>query len=393
MPVWRPAFASVARNLSSEESKMAPPEPPQRIYTTDSLPKGLREAAETPSVVIAFPRAAPPQRGVPDRYWPLIEQSLREYYAAEEASGQRRIVTLDSAYSPLQIAQDYLNEGWAPIPNPYRAKHPKIREWQNLIVTRDNLSQHFNNQPQNIGILLGRASGGLRDIDLDSPEAIALGKLFLPPTGAVFGRQSARCSHWLYNVDDVPDNIKTGVIAFNDPDKERILELRLGPGVQTIFPGSAHKDTGEAITWDRRGKLQDIPFVVLHKACAKIAAGALLIRYWPAKGARNEAALVLGGFLARCGWNEHEISEFVRAVAEMANDKEAQDRVRAAETAVDKLANGEPVAGLPRLKELFDDRVARQIAEWLGYNGQPDARLGTNAETPAPLAERKRSHR
>jgi hypothetical protein len=37
-------------------------------------------------------------------------------------------------------------------------------------------------------VILGLASCGLADIDLDSPEAIELADLYLPVTGAVFGR-------------------------------------------------------------------------------------------------------------------------------------------------------------------------------------------------------------
>ena len=39
-----------------------------------------------------------------------------------------------------------------------------------------------------LGILLGAPSGGLVDVDIDAPEALALRDRFLPPTRSRFGR-------------------------------------------------------------------------------------------------------------------------------------------------------------------------------------------------------------
>ena len=77
-----------------------------------------------------------------------------------------------------------------PLPVPYRSKNHGFTGWQNFTVTEATLLQHFNGQPQNIGVLLGRASGDLADIDLDCTEAVALSPRFLPATGAIFGRRT-----------------------------------------------------------------------------------------------------------------------------------------------------------------------------------------------------------
>src|SRR5215210_7267788 len=98
----------------------------------------------------------------------------------------------------LDLARSYLGRGWMPLPVPYREKNPGFTGWQRFHVTEADLSQYFNGQPQNIGVLLGKASGDLADVDLDCAQAVALAQHFLPATGATFGRHSRPRSHWLY---------------------------------------------------------------------------------------------------------------------------------------------------------------------------------------------------
>jgi len=69
------------------------------------------------------------------------------------------------------------------VPIPAGEKGPKIREWQNRAFTPDDFAAD-----NNVGVKLGRLSGSLVDIDLDCPEALDLADLYLPQTGAVFGR-------------------------------------------------------------------------------------------------------------------------------------------------------------------------------------------------------------
>jgi len=95
-------------------------------------------------------------------------------------------------------ALKYIREGYAPIPILFKKKNPKIKEWTKLRLNQENYSSYFNGKKQNIGIILGEASGGLIDIDLDCTEAIKLASHFLPETPAIFGRESKPCSHWIY---------------------------------------------------------------------------------------------------------------------------------------------------------------------------------------------------
>ena len=102
--------------------------------------------------------------------------------------------------SPLSdMARSYIDLGWSVVPVPFRTKFPTIKAWQNLEITKIDIPKYFDGRPQNIGVLLGEKSGGLVDIDLDSPEAVKLAPYFLPKTEAIFGRHSKPASHWLYN--------------------------------------------------------------------------------------------------------------------------------------------------------------------------------------------------
>src|SRR5215470_6687486 len=66
--------------------------------------------------------------------------------------------------SALDYALEYIGRNWAPVPIPVGAKAPRIRNWPNLRVTKDNAARYFNGAC-NVGIILGKASGGLVDTD------------------------------------------------------------------------------------------------------------------------------------------------------------------------------------------------------------------------------------
>ena len=107
-----------------------------------------------------------------------------------------------SVPSTLEAALDYIGRKWNPVPIGFRSKKPSGGDnWQDTRIDASNAAQYFNGAPQNIGVQMGPASGGLVDLDLDSPEALALASAIMPPTDSVFGRKSTPGAHRLY----VPD--------------------------------------------------------------------------------------------------------------------------------------------------------------------------------------------
>jgi hypothetical protein len=303
----------------------------------------------------------------------------------------------------LGIALGYIKRGWAPVPVPFKQKGPVIKDWQALRLTRHTAPRYFNGDPLNIGVILGPPSADLCDVDLDCPEAIAAAAL-LPPT-ARFGRSSTPGAHWLYRVK-FPAGTKA-VVPYDDPVKQRsdakaarLVELRIGSGkgAQTVFPGSTHA-CGEPIRWENG--CEKLPPAELESArmtrlIGHVAAGALLIRYWPPQGNRHDLSLALGGCLARAGWKPQELEAFVATVVQAAGDPRPTDRVRCARDAAEAASNGEPAYGFPKLKEILGDAVAARLVEWLGlavgsngaYGNNPVIRLDAELTSAAEAAER-----
>src|SRR6516165_5350257 len=268
-----------------------------------------------------------------------------------------------------EVAREYLRRGWKPIPISARKKYPNNSGWQLNEVTLDNIDSQFMLGHTNIGVQFGPVSNGLCDVDLDCAEARELARFFLPETGAVFGRRSSPAAHWLYQ-SDIWQQVNTAATTFEDPivaadDDEHgvmLVELRTGrvgknkvvKGALSLFPPSRHP-SGERVQWDKDGEPARVDGAELSRCVKSLAAAALLVRHYPSKGKQHKAiGLVLGGWLARAGWDESRIAHFVEAVARTAGDAEWQDRVTAAKGAASKLANGEQeIPGTPRMRAVF----------------------------------------
>jgi hypothetical protein len=182
-----------------------------------------------------------------------------------------------TAPDTLAAARAYVARGWAVVPIAAREKGPRAPGWQTLRFELADLPQRFG-RGGNIGLILGPPSGELVDVDLDCSEALALADIYLPPTGAEFGRTSKRRSHRLY--------IAQGAIkeAFSDPlTGETLIELRAagrdGAAHQTVVPPSIHP-SGEPVEW--HGDIiapAVIGAAALRTASAWLAIGCLVARY------------------------------------------------------------------------------------------------------------------
>ena len=287
------------------------------------------------------------------------------------------------APSALKIAQGYAARGWNPVPIPTQSKAPQGNAWQKRTAA-ENLKK-FNGGAMNIGVMLGPTSHHLVDVDLDSPEAIAIAPYLMPPCKAMFGRASKRCSYMLYYAD-ASCVINKAAEQFKDPGKPddktaMLLELRCGGGgkaSQTVFPRSIHV-SGESIEWESGydGEPSAIDIRELLRGARETAAASLFARYWPSKGARHDdGALVLGGFLARLGMEPRHAELFCQAVAVGAGARESiEGNIRALRDAIKAHADGVNVCGYPKVEEVFGAKTAKRIAELLGYNSSGEAEL------------------
>jgi Bifunctional DNA primase/polymerase, N-terminal/Primase C terminal 2 (PriCT-2) len=214
-----------------------------------------------------------------------------------------------------EAAAAYLGRGWQPVRIPAGRKGPIDPGWQN----RRYAAADFDDT-NNVGVLLGASSGNLVDIDLDSAEAIRLADLYLPETGALFGRPSKPRAHRLYIAHGAAKE------AFADPESgETLLELRAagegGAGHQTVFPPSIAD--GERREWC--GDTIEPALVsakALRTATAWLAIGCVTARYVSEHAAQRpgndlpdlllEADRTLGRAAYRwLGWGDPDAPRFV----------------------------------------------------------------------------------
>jgi Bifunctional DNA primase/polymerase, N-terminal len=197
--------------------------------------------------------------------------------------------------SALDAVLAYIRQGFAVVPIPYRSKGPVLDEWQKLRITAEDAPNYFNGAPQNVGVILGSASG-LTDIDLDCLEAIAAAPYFLPATGT-FGHAFKPTSHWVYKTKlfEIEDR---AAIKLKSAANSGILEIRIGGGdrgAQTVFPPSIHKETGEPIAWENAPDvINAIDGAELLARAYQLAAAAQLAKSYPGVGARHDGAFILG---------------------------------------------------------------------------------------------------
>jgi DNA polymerase I-like protein with 3'-5' exonuclease and polymerase domains len=279
-----------------------------------------------------------------------------------------------------EAAAYYRDRGWTPIPVPHGLKKPVLPEWGKVRADTADLDALFPpGQRLNLGLLLGRPSAGLVDVDCDCPEAVAAAPILLPPTALLSGRTSVPKSHYWFRVGDPPDKAYE---AFDDvvevPGDDhgcRLLELR-STGGQTIVAPSKHPDEGEYYCWNSFGEPAFLGLPELTVAVRSLAAASLIARHWK-RGNRNDAAKALAGGLLRAGWATERVETFLQAVAVAAGDEQLMARLRTVSQTEAKLEKDKKTTGWPSLmKELgqYGEAVVGRVCEWLGCRKQPGAK-------------------
>jgi len=294
-----------------------------------------------------------------------------------------------SASTIPAAAAEYRARGWTPIP--LAGKNPAVngKDWQK----REYDDVDFERPGLNVGVFLGERSAGLVDNDLDCPEACKVAKFFLPGTQAVFGRDQVGPSHLLYVTDK-----RLPLVRLRDPiNKDPLCEFRDGDleaECQTMFPPSVHPDTKETVHWYRDGEPAKVDARGLFERFKRLAAAALLVRYWPEEGSRHEAHDALSGGLTRMGWEEDEIRTFVDSISFATGDDEGRDRQRAAASTVTRTHAGQKTTGWPTLARLLKNdgkKIVATVCDWLGSlaarnetkKSKPDGSSEENAENHA----------
>ena len=261
-------------------------------------------------------------------------------------------------------AAAFLKIGIAVVPIESRKKSPNIKGWQNWPKKKFTINDFSDSG--NIGILCGKPSKWLIDLDLDTPAAIALAPLNLPTTGLTFGRKSAPRSHWLYYSEDCDKAQFTDVKT-----TEILLEIR-STKQQTVVPPSVHP-SGELVDWVTKDKPATVDKDTLYKGAALLAIAVQIALLWPnEKGSRHDLALATGGYLARRfpKIEPKQIGEIVNKCGEIGHDDEHEDRGLAARGSAEKYRANEPVTGAPKLADLLGNDVVKALDRWCGGNNQ-----------------------
>jgi hypothetical protein len=177
-------------------------------------------------------------------------------------------------------AAEYVRRGWRIVPAPAGEKRPILKGWPDR-----NFALADFDDSANVALRVGRKSGGVVDCDLDCEEAIELAPLYLPETGAIFGRKSKPKSHWLYISDGAQFE------TFIDPiAQQTLLELRAdgrdGGAHLTLMPPSIAN--GEQREWCG-DKIEPAVFNgrALRICMGRLAIGCLTMRYVSEYAARR----------------------------------------------------------------------------------------------------------
>ena len=295
--------------------------------------------------------------------------------------------------SERQDAQDAarlaLQRGFRPIPIPPRQKNPGFSGWQNFHVAPEEVERVFRPEG-NLGLLLGAASGNLLDVDLDCLEAIRLAPAFLPVTNLIHGRPGKPRSHYFYRAD-APGAIE----QYRDPvTKSMLVELR-GQRGQTVIPPSVHPE-GERLEWASCGAPARVCLGELRRDVGRLAAAAVLVRYYPERN-RHEFTLAMAGLLLRHRFEEQKVLELLLAVAEAvgADASRSEDLAHIRNNVRDtakRLAAGKLSTGGLRLKEFLDGKVLTKLAAWLELSDAARAgRVSDEANEPSGSSPNERS--
>jgi len=275
----------------------------------------------------------------------------------------KSITKTSSSPAVMQTLAWVRKQGFRPVPLHPRSKAAIFRDYVKPdYQPSDDL---WKNNDYGIGVVTGPHSSGPVDVDLDCAEAVYFAARFFPVTGAVFGRESKRRSHYLYRVE----SSSFEKVAFIDPvNNSTIIELRGDGGHQTALPGTVHQDTGELVEWS------DVPFPepstldpeILIRAAKKTAIATMIVRHVWSEGYHNEPTKHLSGLLFYLDWGVEEAEDLISAVMDFTDDND-KSRLPTVRATFKRAEAGKKVSGAGVLrKQLNDDRVVDKILEWAG---------------------------
>ena len=243
------------------------------------------------------------------------------------------------------------------IPLLPKSKKPILDEWPTRTPDDNDVNEFHSDS--NIGVVLGEASTGIVDIDLDTLTAIELAPFFLPETGQMFGRKTAPNSHWIYRIKGDVGRRKAFTL-----NGKMFAEYR-GNGCYTVFPDSTHDKTDEKIEWSKCEEPAVVSREELIFAIRKMAITAAVLPHY-SDGTRHDLTNALSGTLLFHDMAIDDIKHIVQMLCDVTNDEEATDRINCVDTTAQRKSANQSVTGEEQLRELIGNDTVTSIIGYLG---------------------------
>lgn len=300
-------------------------------------------------------------------------------------------------------------QGWAEgygfrlIPLAKGTKRPVNEDWQKTDRAPDyRWIDDVENTDYNVGVLLGKDSGNLVDVDLDHPIARRMASLFLPTDTVRFGRRtqngSYQTTHYLYVIED-DGKITRDVFVHPDPARKTtgirsepmnhqlrtdhgstLIEIR-GTGMQTVLPPSryspevANDRTPVDIAWREGRSVPEMPRKIslkeLRERIGQLSVAVVLALIWrDQEGQIHNMCLDFAGGCARSGIPYEVARDIVHAAATNAGEDLAGTKmqVRAVTDTYKSFEEGNTVTGWYQLTERLGPDISRAFQLWLGVS-------------------------
>ncbi|ESR25609.1 bifunctional DNA primase/polymerase [Lutibaculum baratangense] len=262
------------------------------------------------------------------------------------------------------MKKELIEAGYRLVPLRDRQKRPLHDKWGDNAYTLDDLGKQ-------VGLMI---EPGMVDVDLDWPELRSLMTDGEYDTLA-WGRQGT-LTHLVYRADlPAPVTFRLPKVAGAPPlagdHAYTVCELRTsatGEAYQAMMPDSIHPD-GDELQWFNEVLPQEASVDAIVSTLGGLAALAVLIRFYPGEGSRDDFALALTGCMVRAGWPEQNIQNFMIRLCRAAGDSEVKMRSEKAHRTLKRLEGGKKVAGIPKAAALMGIPIEwmQEIAVWLGW--------------------------
>jgi hypothetical protein len=297
---------------------------------------------------------------------------------------ENNVLSPASLFPHREVSLNILKSGVGfAVRTPRGQKDPGHMSWDPKTNNQDKSAQTIHQLElidDNIGVHL---FGSLVDVDIDSDNPVLIEALdmFLPHTPHVWGRESRKKTHRLYELTGLPNNQFDpteyrflSVLSQTDSIKLEVRGGKMQSGRYSMMPGSLHP-SGEFYEWENlraaRTSLVYAPVDKVMGAIRKACAVTVLAPYFT-EGMRNKLCMAVSGFLYRVVnhieetpnptfWMDKEDArDFVNKLLDVVRDDESDRRARmnTFDQTWDKAVNGEKVMGLTGFaKEVGDDKL------------------------------------